>query len=68
LAVPETKDELNRIIGQLEDLKRLAIMQLLVSGAQSTHIAAALDIDNSTISKWMPVRDIKQLAAKQDNG
>jgi DNA-directed RNA polymerase specialized sigma24 family protein len=66
--VSETKDELNRIIGQLEDIKRLAVMQLLVSGAQSAHIAEALDIDASTISKWMPVRDIKKLAAKQDNG
>jgi hypothetical protein len=63
--VAEAKSELARIAAQLEDLKRLAILQLLVSGAQSGHIASALNIDPSTISRMMPVRDIKRLASKQ---
>jgi hypothetical protein len=63
--MPDTKSELVRITAQLEDIKRLAIMQLLVSGAQSSHIAKALRIDPATISKMMPVRDIQRHAAKQ---
>jgi DNA-binding NarL/FixJ family response regulator len=57
--VAEAKTELGRIAAQLEDLKRLTIMQLLVSGAQSTHIAKVLKIDPGTISKMMPVREIQ---------
>lgn len=61
----ETGKELRRIASQLEDLKRLAIMQLLVSGAQGSHIAAALGVDPSVLSRMMPVRDIKKVASKQ---
>lgn len=61
----EATPELGQIVTQLEDLKRLAIMQLLLSGAQSGHIANALRIDLSAISRMMPVREIKKLAAKQ---
>lgn len=40
-------------------------MQLLVSGAQSGHIAKALGIDPSGISRMMPVRDIQKHAASR---
>lgn len=59
------KSELARITAQLEDLRRLAIMQLLVSGAQSSHIAKALKITPGAVSKMMPVRDIQKHAVKQ---
>lgn len=52
--------ELARIAGQLEDIKRLTVMQLLLLGAQSGHIAKALGVDPGTISKMMPVRDIQK--------
>lgn len=55
--------ELRQIRAQLEDIRRLAIMQLIVSGAQSTHVAKTLGIDVSAISKMMPVREIKKIAA-----
>jgi hypothetical protein len=61
----EAKSELARISAQLEDIKRLAIMQLLVSGTQSSHVAKTLRIDPATISKMMPVRDIQKHVAKQ---
>jgi hypothetical protein len=61
----EASPELVRIVAQLEDLKRLAIMQLLVSGAQSGHVVKALRIDPGAISRMMPVREIKKLAPKQ---
>lgn len=60
----EAKSELARVAAQLEDIKRLAIMQLLVSGAQSGHIANTLGIDPGTISKMMPVRDIQKHAKR----
>lgn len=62
--VPE-KPELARIVAQLEDLRRLAIMQLLVAGAQSSHIAKTLKITPGAVSKMMPVRGIQKHAAKQ---
>jgi hypothetical protein len=43
-------------------------MQLIVAGAQSGHIAQALGIDISAISKMMPVREIKQAMARQAQG
>lgn len=64
--VAEAKSDLARIAAQLEDIKRLTIMQLLVSGAQSGHIAKALGVDQSTISRMMPVREIQKRAASQE--
>lgn len=60
---PELRADLQRISAQLDDLKRLAIMQLLVQGAQSSHIAKVLGIGPSAISNMMPVRDIQKAAA-----
>lgn len=62
---PDPSAALERISAQLEDLRRLAIMQLLVMGAQSAHVARTLDVDPSAISRMMPVRDIKKAAARR---
>jgi hypothetical protein len=66
--VSEAKSELAGIAAQLEEIKRLTIMQLLVSGAHSGHIAKVLKIDPATISRMMPVRDIQKHAAKRAQG
>jgi len=60
---PEQRADLQRISTQLDDLRRLAIMQLLIQGVQSSHIAKALGVGPSAISKMMPVRDIQKAAA-----
>jgi IS30 family transposase len=57
--------ELARISEQLEELKRLAIVQLLASGVQGTHIARALGIHPSGLSRMVPVRDIQKIASKR---
>lgn len=57
--------DLDRVVAQLDDLKRLAILQLLTSGVQSGHIAKALGIHSSVISRMMPAREIKKLASKR---
>lgn len=57
--------ELTRVAKQLDDLKRLMIVQLLHSGAQSSHVAKALKVTPGAISKMLPVRDIQKHAAKR---
>ena len=58
--------ELARISEQLDELKRLMIVWLLDSGVQSAHIAKALDIHPSAISRMLPVREIQKVAAKRN--
>jgi IS30 family transposase len=57
--------ELARISEQLEQLKRLMIVQLLASGVQGAHIAKALGVDPSRISQMLPAREIQKVAAKR---
>jgi len=56
------KRELEQISEQLEQIKRLMIVQLLASGVQSAHIAKALDVHPSGISRMVPVREIQKVA------
>jgi IS30 family transposase len=62
--IDKSAELLTRISAQLEELKRLTIMQLVVSGAQSSHIAKALGVDQSVISRMMPVREIKKVSGR----
>jgi DNA-directed RNA polymerase specialized sigma24 family protein len=62
---PGQSADLTRISAQLDDLRRLAIMQLVVLGAQSSHIAKVLGVDPSAISRLMPVREIQKVAASR---
>ena len=48
------------IVAKLEDLKRLAILQLLSSGVQTGQIAKALGVHHSVISRMMPSRGISK--------
>ncbi len=54
------KGDFDRLIGELSDLKRPLIIQLLASGVQSIHIAKALGVHKSTISGMVPVREIQR--------
>jgi len=49
-----------KLEGLLEDLKRLAILQLLTSGVQATQIAKALGVDKSVVSRLVPSRAIRK--------
>jgi IS30 family transposase len=57
--------ELARISEQLEELKRLMIVQLLASGVQSAHIAKALGMHPSGISRIVPAREVQKVASKR---
>jgi hypothetical protein len=61
---PEAR-ELARISAQLEEVKRLMVVQLVASGVQGSHIADALGIHPSALSRMVPVRDIQKVAAKR---
>jgi hypothetical protein len=61
------KGELERISKQLEDVKRLLIVQLIATGVQTAHIGKALGLDPSRISQLVPVRDI-QTAVRRSKG
>lgn len=47
---PGQSADLKRISAQLDDLRRLAIMQLLVLGAQSSHIAKVLGVGRARLA------------------
>jgi IS30 family transposase len=57
--------DLARITKQLEELKRLMIVQLLASGVQNAHVAKALGIHPSGISRMVPVREIQKVAPRR---
>jgi hypothetical protein len=58
-------DELAQVSKQLDDLKRLMVVQLLASGVQSSHIAQALKVDPAVVSRMAPAREIQKVARKQ---
>jgi IS30 family transposase len=55
---------LDQLIRHLEDLKRLAILQLLISGVQGIYIAKALGVHSSAISRMLPARQLKKHSAR----
>jgi DNA-binding NarL/FixJ family response regulator len=48
------------VVGQLDDIKRLIMLQLIHSGVQANQIATVLDVTKSTISGMVPARIIKK--------
>ncbi|MGH3010000.1 MAG: helix-turn-helix domain-containing protein [Gaiellaceae bacterium] len=64
-ADPKTDELLAKLSKQMEDVKRLLVIQLIADGVQGAHIAKALGIDPSTISKMVPARDIQTALRKR---
>ena len=54
------RSDSDRMLEELQDLKKLAIIQLLASGVRSSGIAKALRVTKSRISGLVPVRQIQQ--------
>jgi IS30 family transposase len=61
----EHTGELARFAKQLEDIKRLMIMQLIASGVQSAQVAKTLGIHPSVISRIVPVREIQTASSRR---
>lgn len=47
----ETEEELDPVVAELRDVKRLLVLLLMKAGAAQSEIAAALDITQPTVSK-----------------
>lgn len=60
--------ELTRISKQLDELKRLMIVQLIAAGVQSAHLAEVLGVHPSVISRLVPVREIQKVSKKARRG
>jgi predicted transcriptional regulator len=48
----------------LDSIKRLLVLQLITSGVQATHIASALGVDQSVISRMVPTRKVRRPSAR----
>jgi hypothetical protein len=46
------------VVDQLDQIKRLIMLQLLMSGVKATQIAKALGVNKSVISGIIPIRSI----------
>ncbi len=51
------------VVQQLDHLKRLMMLQLVVSGVKAKDIAKVLGVTNSAISAIIPARTIQKLGA-----
>ena len=49
-----------KIAALLDDIKKLLILDLVVKGVQSKHIAEALSVDNAVITRIVSSRKIKK--------
>ena len=49
-----------KIAALLDDIKKLLILDLVVKGVQSKHIAEALSVDNAVITRIVSARKIKK--------
>jgi len=59
----ETK-QFETIIKELDHIKRLLVIQLLINGADGVAIAHALGITKARVSQLYPVSKLKKLQAK----
>jgi hypothetical protein len=64
-ADPKTDELLTKLNRQMEDVKWLLVVQLIAQGVQSAHIAKALGVDPSIISRKLPARDIQTALRKR---
>ena len=53
------------VADELDAIKRLLVLQLITSGVQATHIASALGVDKSVVSRLVPARKVKKRSPKR---
>jgi DNA-binding NarL/FixJ family response regulator len=59
------KPDIDPVEKELNNIKRLLVLLLLKIGTDQTEIALALQVDESTVSKWIPARKIEPLKIMQ---
>jgi predicted transcriptional regulator len=54
------KTKSDPVAAELGAIKRLLVLQLITSGVQTTKIASALGVNQSSISRLVPARKVKR--------
>jgi DNA-binding transcriptional regulator LsrR (DeoR family) len=49
-----TKDGVDPLLQEMQEIKKLLILQLLAIGYQQKHLAAALGVSDATLSRMLP--------------
>ena len=49
-----TEEDSKALLGEMQAIKKLLILQLLYSGYKQKHVAGALGISESTLSRMLP--------------
>ena len=49
-----TKDSVDPLLQEMQEIKKLLILQLLAIGYQQKHLAAALNVSDATLSRMLP--------------
>ena len=63
------KNSGNEVVDELRSVKMLLILQVLATGCQQKHIAAALGVSDATLSRMLPkgfAKEIAKIAERQE--
>ena len=58
--MPKTMKTEDKILKELQAVKRLLILQLILQGVGSDELGRATEVDSSVIRKMFPIRKIRQ--------
>jgi hypothetical protein len=59
-------DQIDQLVNQIEDLKRLIVLLLAKLGSDSAEIGMALQIDSSGIRKMIQMRKVKKIVPDEE--
>ncbi len=49
------------VVRELDSIKRLLVLQLLISGVSQGEVALALQVDQSVVSRMFPARNLRSI-------
>ena len=52
------------VVRELDSIKRLLVLQLLISGVSQGEVSLALQVDQSVVSRMFPARKLKSIKKK----
>jgi len=59
-------EQIDQLVNQIEDLKRLIVLLLAKLGSDSAEIGMALQIDSSGIRKMIQMRRVKKIVPDEE--
>lgn len=63
-----TESDVKALLGEMQAVKKLLMLQLLAMGCKQRHLAAALDVSEATLSRMLPKGLSKDLPKGRPNG